>query len=518
MSFTHLHVHTEYSLLDGFSNIKKLVKRAREMEMPALAITDHGTMFGVIEFYNSAVEAGIKPIIGIETYLAARSMSDKEVKEDKKSSHLLLLAQNETGYRNLLKIASTAQLDGFYYNPRVDKDFLASHAEGLIATTGCMAAEVPRLIENGRIDEARRQLDWYYDVFGKENFFMELQQHNIQELHDLNRKLMEMGPRYEAHYVATNDVHYINPEDARLQDILLAVQTGSLLSDPNRMRMSDPSYYLRTPQEMQRLFADVPEALSNTLLIAERCNVDLSFKGYHLPVFSVPEGHTTGSYLRSLCEAGLEHRYGSRASDPVVRTRLDYELGIIQNMGFEAYFLIVWDLCMVARQRGIWYNARGSAAGSIVAFTLDITLVDPIEHDLLFERFLNPGRVSMPDIDLDFRDDRRAEMLEYTARKYGDDKVAQIITFGSMGAKAAIKDVGRVMDIPLHEVERVTKLVPTISGKTVTLLETLAGGSKELKAIYDSNPTMQALLETASKMEGVVRNAGTHAALAPPDQ
>jgi len=353
MTFTHLHVHTEYSLLDGFSNIKKLVKRAKEMEMPALAITDHGTMFGVIEFFNDAREAGIKPIIGIETYLAARGMTEKDSKEDKKSSHLLLLAQNETGYRNLLKIASAAQLNGFYYFPRVDKEFLSTHAEGLIATTGCMAAEVPRLIENGRIDEARHQLDWYYDVFGKENFFMELQQHSIKELDVLNKKLLEMGPRYEARYVATNDVHYINPEDARLQDILLAVQTGSLLSDPNRMRMSDPSYYLRTPQEMARLFADVPEALSNTLLIAERCNVDLSFKGYHLPEFSVPDGHTKASYLRSLCEAGLERRYGGRSGDEIVSTRLDYELKIIHDMGFDAYFLIVWDLCKHARERGI---------------------------------------------------------------------------------------------------------------------------------------------------------------------
>lgn len=511
MTFTHLHVHTEYSLLDGFSNIKKLVKRAREMEMPAMAITDHGTMFGVIEFFNEARAAGIKPIIGIETYLAARGMTEKDSKEDKRSSHLLLLAKDETGYRNLLRIASAAQLDGFYYFPRVDKEFLSTHAEGLIATTGCMAAEVPRLIENGKIDDARRQLDWYYDVFGKENFFMELQQHNIKELENLNKKLLEMGPRYEARYVATNDVHYINPEDARLQDILLAVQTGSLLSDPNRMRMSDPSYYLRTPQEMARLFADVPEALSNTLLIAERCNVDLSFKGYHLPEFSVPDGHTKASYLRSLCMEGLLHRYGERASDEIVRNRLDYELKIIHDMGFDAYFLIVWDLCKHARERGIWYNARGSAAGSIVAYALDITLVDPIEQDLIFERFLNPGRISMPDIDMDFPDNRRSEMLEYTAQKYGDDRVAQIITFGTMGAKAAIRDVGRVMDIPLNEVDRVTKLVPTISGKTVTLLETLET-SKELKAVYDSSPTMHELLETSSKMEGVVRNAGTHAA------
>ena len=511
MTFAHLHVHTEYSLLDGFSNVKKLVQRAKDLEMPALAITDHGTMFGVIEFYNAALQAGIKPIIGIETYMAARGMGDKDGKEDKRSSHMLLLAENEIGYRNLLKIASAAQLDGFYYFPRIDKNFLASHAEGLIATTGCMAAEVPRLIENGRIDEARRQLDWYYDVFGKENFFFELQQHNIKELDELNRKLIELGPRYEAKFVATNDVHYINPEDARLQDILLAVQTGSLLSDTNRMRMSDPSYYLRTPQEMAGIFTHVPQALSNTLLITERCNVDLSFKDYHLPEFTVPDGYTWESYLRFLCEAGIKRRYRDNTGDEKIQTRLDYELGIINKMKFDAYFLIVWDLCKHAREVGIWYNARGSANGSIVAYSLDITLVDPIEQDLLFERFLNPGRISMPDIDLDFPDDRRAEMMEYTARKYGDDKVAQIITFGTMGAKAAIRDVGRVMDIPLHEVDRVTKFVQTVSGKTVTLQNNLEQ-SKELQAVYNSNTTMRELLDTASLMEGVVRNAGTHAA------
>jgi len=511
MSFTHLHVHTEYSLLDGFSNIKKLVKRAKELEMPALAITDHGTMFGVIEFYNTALKEGIKPIIGIETYMAARKMTDKEGREDKKSSHLLLLAENETGYHNLLKIASAAQLEGFYYFPRIDKDFLATHAEGLIATTGCMAAEVPRLIEEGRIEDARKQLDWYYDVFGKQNFFMELQKHDISELDTLNKNLLELAPRYEANYVATNDVHYINPEDSRLQDILLAVQTGSLLSDTNRMRMSDPSYYLRSPQEMASIFSSVPSALSNTLLIAERCNVDLSFKGYHLPEFTVPEGYTKDGYLRVLCEDGLKRRYRERASDAIVQERLDYELGIIHSMGFDAYFLIVWDLCKFAREKRIWYNARGSSAGSIVAYSLDITLVDPIEHDLIFERFLNPGRISMPDIDLDFPDDRRSEMMEYCSQKYGDDKVAQIITFGTMGSKAAIRDVGRVMDIPLNEVDRVAKLVPNIPGQTAHLKESL-NESVELKAVFNSNETMRELLETSSLMEGVIRNAGTHAA------
>jgi DNA polymerase-3 subunit alpha len=510
MTFAHLHVHTEYSLLDGFSNIKKLVKRVKELNMPAVAITDHGTMFGVIDFYNAATAAGIKPIIGLEAYMAARGMTDRDPKLDKKSYHLLLLAENETGYKNLLKIASAAQLQGFYYYPRIDREFLAAHSEGLICTSGCMSAEIPRALLEENPQEAVRRMDWYFDVFGRDRFFVELQHHNIKEITDLNRKLLELGARYEARYVATNDVHYINPEDARLQDILLAIQTNSTLADPDRMRMTDASYYLRTPQEMAALFAEVPEALSNTLLIAERCHVDLSFKGYHLPEFPVPQGYTAETYLRQLCEQGLQRRYGNKASAPEIRQRLDYELRVIHDMGFDAYFLIVWDLCRHARENGIWYNARGSAAGSIVAYSLDITRVDPIEHDLIFERFLNPGRISMPDIDLDFRDDRRSEMLEYCAQKYGDDKVAQIITFGTMGTKAALRDVARVMDIPLSEVDRLAKLVPFVSGKTVTMEDALA--VPEFKQIYESTPYMRDLVDTAAKMEGTVRNAGTHAA------
>jgi len=511
MSFVHLHVHSEYSLLDGFSNIKKLVKRAKELEMPALALTDHGTMFGVIDFYNAATAAGIKPIIGVESYLAARTMKERDPQADKKSTHLLLLAENETGYKNLLKIASSAQLDGFYYYPRIDHEFLAAHSEGLICTSGCMSAEVPRLIQQGNLEAARKQLDWYYEVFGANNFFLELQQHDIKELESINKNLITLGRRYEARFVATNDVHYINRDDARLQDILLAIQTGCVLSDPNRMRMTDNSYYLRTPEEMAALFAEVPDALANTVLIADRCNIDLGFKGYHLPQFEVPEGKTAENYLRELCERGLALRYGSRVNDPVVRQRLDYELGIIHQMGFDTYFLIVWDLCRYAREQGIWYNARGSAAGSIVAYTLDITMVDPIQHGLIFERFLNPGRISMPDIDLDFRDDRRAEMMEYTARKYGDDKVAQIITFGTLGARAAIRDVGRVMDIPLSEVDKVAKLVPNIPGKPFKISDALEEIT-EFKQLYQGAPYLQELIDTAAQMEGVVRNAGTHAA------
>ena len=510
-SFVHLHTHTVYSLLDGFSNIKKLVKRAKEMEMPALAITDHGTMFGVIEFYNAAKEAGIKPIIGVETYMAARRMQDRDSKLDKKSSHLLLLAENEIGYQNLLKITSAAQMEGFYYYPRIDHEFLAEHSEGLIATSGCMSAEIPRQLIDEKPEEAVKRMNWYYDVFGPDRFYVELQQHNITELVSLNKKLVELGAKYSAKFVATNDVHYIEASDAQYQDILLAIQTGKLLSDPDRMRYESQTFYLRSPQEMSRLFSEIPEALSNTVEIAERCQVDLGFKGYHLPEFPVPDGYTAESYLHYLCEIGLEKRYGSRKNDKEIRERLDFELGVIHSMGFDAYFLIVWDLCRYAKETNIWYNTRGSGAGSLVAYSLFITLVDPIQHQLLFERFLNPGRVSMPDIDLDFRDDRRSEMLEYTAKKYGDDKVAQIITFGTMAARGALRDVARVMDIPIPEVDKIAKLVPNIPGKPMTLSEALAE-VPDFKAAYNADPKVKSLVDTAIHMEGVVRNAGTHAA------
>jgi DNA polymerase-3 subunit alpha len=510
MSFAHLHVHTEYSLLDGFSNIRKLIQRVKEMDMPAVAITDHGTMFGAMDFYKAAKEAGVKPLIGLEAYMAARGMQDRDAKLDRSSSHLLLLAENEAGYKNLLKIASAAQLDGFYYYPRIDHDFLAAHSEGLICTSGCMSAEIPRALVDNNPDEAVRRMNWYYDVFGRESFFVELQQHNIKEITDLNRSLVEIGARYSASFVATNDVHYVNPEDARLQDILLAIQTQTLLSDPNRMRMTDESYYLRSPHEMSRLFAEVPEALSNTLMIAERCNVDLSFKGYHLPEFPVPEAYSAATYLQHLCQEGAQKRYGAAALGAEVQHRLEYELGVVHKMGFDAYFLIVSDLCRFAREKRIWYNARGSAAGSIIAYVLQITLVDPLQHDLLFERFLNPGRISMPDIDLDFQDDLRSQVLEYCTAKYGSDKVAQIITFGTMGTKAALRDVGRVMDIPLSEVDRVAKLVPFVSGRTATMQDALS--LPEFKEAYDTQPHLHELIDIAAKMEGTVRNAGTHAA------
>ncbi len=510
MSFAHLHVHTEYSLLDGFSNIKKLVKRVKEMNMESIAITDHGTMFGVIDFYKAAKSEGVKPIIGLETYMAARGMKEKDSKLDRTSSHLLLLAENDTGYRNLLKIASAAQMDGFYYYPRIDHDFLADHAEGLICTSGCMSAEIPRALLSENPQEAVRRWDWYQDVFGKDRFFVELQQHNIKEITDLNTKLLSLGARYQARFIATNDVHYINQEDARLQDILLAIQTNSTLNDPDRMKMSDDSYYLRSPLEMSKIFSEVPDALSNTLLIAERCNVNLDFKGYHLPDFTVPEGYTPETYLRSLCQHGAQIKFKDDAASQKVQERLEYELSVVHTMGFDAYFLIVWDLCRFARENGIWYNARGSAAGSIIAYTLDITRVDPLEHALIFERFLNPGRVSMPDIDLDFRDDRRSEMLEYCSNKYGSDKVAQIITFGTMGSKAALRDVARVMEIPLPEIDRVAKLVPFVSGRATTMKDAMEVA--DFKKIYDTQPQIREVIDIAARMEGTVRNAGTHAA------
>ena len=511
MSFVHLHVHTHYSLLDGFSNIKKLVKRTKELGMPAVAITDHGTMFGVIEFYDAAKAAGVKPIIGLEGYLSPRGMKDKDAQLDKRSSHLLLLAENDTGYRNLLKIASASQLDGFYYHPRIDKDFLQSHSKGLIASSACIKGEVPtKILERGK-KAAQEALDWYMQVFGPERFYLELQRHNIRELDDVNKALFDLRERYHARFIATNDVHYVDREDARNQDILLAIQTGAVLSDPTRMRMQGDSYYLRSPAEMAELFADIPEALGTTLEIAERCNVSLDREGYHLPLFEVPEGYSPESYLRELCEEGLRKRYHEHADDPLVRERLDYELGVINNMGFDAYFLIVWDLCRYARERNIWYEARGSAAGSIVGYVLAITLVEPLRHGLIFERFLNPDRISMPDIDLDFQDDKRADMMEYCANKYGYDHVAQIITFGTMGARAAIRDVGRVMDVPLGEVDRIAKMIPNVPSRPMSIRDALEQVNS-LKEIYESADYLRDLLDAAADMEGVVRNAGTHAA------
>ena len=491
------------------ANISRLIKRAKELEMPAIALTDHGTMFGVVDFFREATAAEIKPLIGVETYVAARGMQDRDGQKDKHSSHLLLLAENQTGYKNLLKIASASQLEGFYYKPRIDHDYLAAHSEGLIATSACLAGEIPQAIMHEDLEKAEKLMDWYFGVFGRDNFFLELQRHDIKELETVNRQLLEMGKRFNARFVATNDVHYINQADAKLQDIQLAISTGALLNDQNRFKMDGETYYLRTPQEMKTLFSDVPESIDNTLWIAERCEVDLTPKGYHLPLFPVPEGFTAQTYLRKLCDEGLVRRYGEKANSPEVLERLEYELGIIHEMGFDAYFIIVWDLCRYAAQEDIWYNTRGSAAGSLVAYTLDITRIEPLEHKLFFERFLNPGRISMPDIDLDFQDDKRAQVMEYCVHKYGDDKVASIITFGTMGAKGAIRDVGRVKDIPLSEVDRVAKLIPTMPG---TKIDDALRDVKEFQDVYNEAEYLKDLIDTARGMEGTVRNAGTHAA------
>ena len=511
MSFVHLHNHSAYSLLDGLSNVKKLVARAKEFGMPALALTDHGALYGAIAFHRACKAEEVHPVIGIESYMAMRGMTDREAKLDSRRFHLLLLAENQTGYQNLLKIATASQLDGFYYRPRVDHDFLAAHAEGLICSTGCLASEIPQALMDGRTDDAHKLLDYYYQVFGPDNFFFELQDHEIPELNEVNKQLIDLAGRYDAQFIATNDTHYVRREDARLHDVLLCIQTNSLVSDRKRMRMNNDSYYLRSADEMAALFGNVPGALENTLLIAERCDVNLDFDGYRLPNFDVPEGFEPVSYLRHLCEQGLYEKYGERADEHDVRERLDYELGIINQMGFDSYFLIVHDLCDFAKQRSIWYNARGSAAGSIVAYTLDITMVEPLEHGLIFERFLNPDRISMPDIDLDFQDDRRHELLSYTAEKYGEDRVAQIITFGALKARAAIRDVGRVLDIPLNEVDRVAKLIPAIPGNSVTITEALQD-SPDFKLVYDSEDHLREMIDTAAQLEGAFRNAGTHAA------
>jgi DNA-directed DNA polymerase III PolC len=511
--FVHLHVHTEYSLLDGLSRIDKLVSRAKDLGMDSLAITDHGTMFGVIDFYRTCKDAGIKPIIGVEAYLAPRTMQDRDSNLDRKAFHMLLLARNQTGYQNLLKIASRAQLEGFYYNPRIDREFLAAHADGLIATSGCLAAQIPSMIMAGQDAQARELIGWYRDVFGKENFFLELQQHDIAELETVNRWLVENRDYADTPFVATNDVHYVLDTDYDPHDTLLCIQTTSLKRDDNRLRMSDPSYHLRSQADMWAYFGHIRdgEALKNTRLIAEMCQVDLDPKGYHLPVFPVPEGYTAETYLRYLCEKGLRWRFGDGAlNDPLLRDRLNHELRIIHDMGFDTYFLIVWDLCEYAREADIWWNVRGSGAGSLAAYSLGITSIDPIQNSLIFERFLNPGRVSMPDIDLDYPDDRRAEMINYTARKYGEDKVAAIITFGTMGPKAAVRDVGRALDVPLELVNQAAKLIPQ-EPKPKPLMEYVEG-NPELHDLYNSNDAIRQVIDTARELQGVNRHASTHAA------
>ena len=509
--FVHLHTHTEYSLLDGLSKCTALAEHAAGLGMSALAITDHGVMYGAVDFYQACQAAGIKPIIGIEAYVAQQSRHSRD-REDGKPHHLVLLAQNQVGYRNLLAMASSAQLEGFYYKPRIDKELLEMHSEGVIALSACVQGEIPQLIYQGQEDAARRAVRWYQERF-PERFYLELQTHDIPEYDETYRRLIALGHEMQVPFVATNDIHYAQRRQADAHDVLLCIGTGKTINEPNRMRMTDDSYYMRTPEEMWALYGELPQALLNTVRIAEQCEVTLQFAPpYHLPRFPVPEGRgTSEDYLRYLCHKGMKWRYGERHDKPDYVERLEYELGIIHQMGFDDYFLIVWDLCEAATERDIWWNVRGSGAGSVVAYTLGITSVDPFKNRLLFERFLNPNRVTMPDIDLDYPDDRRAELIAYTKERYGADHVSAIITFGTLGARAAIRDVGRALDIPLNEVDKVARMVPNVPGKPVSIREAL-DSVPELKAEYDGAPYIKKLLNTATELEGVTRHASTHAA------
>ncbi len=517
--FVHLHVHSEFSLLDGQSRIKELVARAQALEMPALGLTDHGVMFGVLDFYRACIEAGIKPVVGMEGYLAKRGMTDRDPRYDRSSYHMLLLAKNMAGYQNLLKIASAAQLDGYYYRPRFDKEFLAAHAEGIIATSGCLAAEIPRLVADGDDAAAREQIGWYQEVFGAENFYLELQGHVIPELENLNRWLCDyrLSGHSAVQLVATNDVHYVRKNDAEAHDTLLCIQTSALKSERDRMRMEPfNSYYLKSAAEMRAGFDAAPtelidEAFANSLKIAEMTDIDLNPKGYHLPAFPVPADFDETSYLRHLIEIGMEWRFDAdwRGNATFVE-RIDRELNIIHSMGFDTYFLIVWDLCEFARNADIWWNVRGSGAASLVAYCLGVTNIDPIENGLLFERFLNPGRVSMPDIDLDYPDDRRGEMIAYTAMKYGEDKVAAIITFGTMGAKAAVRDVGRALDVDLGKINRAAALIPQEARQKK--IREYVDASPELLDLYNSDVELREVIDTAIELQGMTRHASTHAA------
>jgi DNA polymerase-3 subunit alpha len=516
--FTHLHVHSEYSLLDGLARVPDLVASAKERGFEALALTDHGAMYGAVQFYRHARRVGLKPIIGCELYVAPRGRGDREHGRDHKAYHLTALARDAVGYRNLVQLVSRAQLEGFYYKPRVDRELLAAHSDGLVVCSGCPTGEVSRLLLEERLDEARATLAWYKEVFG-EGYFVELQQHDIDFLPALNRQLVALAAELELPLVATNDVHYARAEDAQAHEVLLCVQTSTTMTDPDRMRLGG-TFYLRTEEEMRRLFAELPEAIDNTARVAEMCDLQLEFNQVKLPRFEVPAGESAAGYLRRLCEQGLVERYPELTAE--VSHRLDFELEVIGQMGFDDYFLIVWDLCRFARERGVWWNVRGSGAASIVAYALRVTNIDPLRHDLIFERFLNPARVSMPDIDLDFPDDQRDLVIQYTFDRYGHDRVAQIITFGTMGPRAAIRDAGRALDLPRAVVDQVARLVPAIPGKPCTIADALrapdAAGEPnefyvpELAERVREDVEVARLVATARSLEGVARHASTHAA------
>ena len=509
MNFTHLHVHTEYSLLDGSNKIKEYVDRVRELGMDSAAITDHGVMYGVIDFYRAARAAGINPILGCEVYVAPGSRFDREAGSgDDRYYHLVLLAENNQGYSNLMKIVSKGFVEGFYYKPRVDLSLLEKYHEGIIALSACLAGEVARFLTRGMYEDAKKAALRYQDIFGKGNFFLELQDHGIPEQQNVNQQLLKMHRETGIELVATNDVHYTLAEDAQPHDVLLCLQTGKKLADEDRMRYEGGQYYVKSPEEMERLFPYAPEALENTHKIAQRCHVEIEFGVTKLPKFDVPEGYTSWEYLNELCFKGLEERYQPVTEE--LKERLNYELSTIRNMGYVDYFLIVWDFIKYARDHDIMVGpGRGSAAGSLVAYTLGITQLDPIRYDLLFERFLNPERVSMPDIDVDFCFERRQEVIDYVRRKYGDDCVVQIVTFGTLAARGVIRDVGRVMDLPYAQVDTIAKMIPQELNITIDKALQM---NPELKKVYEDQKEIHDLIDTAKRLEGLPRHTSMHAA------
>ncbi|MDY6315360.1 MAG: DNA polymerase III subunit alpha [Clostridia bacterium] len=506
--FVHLHLHTQCSLLDGASKIPDVIARVKELGQKACAITDHGVMYGAVDFYCEAKKQGIKPIIGCEVYTAARKMTDKTYEFDSSYGHLILLAENNEGYKNLVKIVSRAQLDGYYYKPRVDFDLLQKYSGGIIALSACMAGDIPRALLDGNTKKAEQLTEKFIAIYGKNNFFIELQNQGIAVQNSLNISLAALADKFGLGTVATNDAHYVNKSDAEIQDILMCIQMGKRLSDTDRMKFETNEFYIKSYDEMLAALPGYEQALLNTAIIAERCNVDFDFSKTYLPKFDTPDNTDAFSYLKKLCLDGMDAKYGKRTES--LLERLNSELETIRQMGFVDYFLIVWDFVKFAKQSGIAVGpGRGSAAGSLTAYLLDITTVDPIKYDLLFERFLNPERVSMPDIDIDFCYERRGEVIDYVIRKYGADRVTQIVTFGTMAARQAVRDIGRVMDIPIPEVDRISKLIPR--GPKVTLSSAMAESS-DFKRAYDSDPKVKALVDKAMTIEGMYRNTSIHAA------
>lgn len=508
MGFTHLHVHTEYSLLDGAARIKNVVARAKELGMTSLAITDHGAMFGVVDFYRECKKNDIKPIIGCEVYTAARTMEDKDAEKDKRQGHLVLLAENDEGLHNLMKIVSEGYTRGFYYKPRTDKELLRKYSKGIIALSGCLAGNTQRFLMNGNYEAAKAEVLELIDIFGKDNFFLEIQDQGLEEEARILPMQKALAAELGIPMVATNDVHYVNQEDASWHDVLLCIQTGTTVDDPDRMRFENDQFYLKSEREMRLIFAGTEEACDNTEIIAKRCNADFEFGHLHLPQFDVPDGLTASQYLRKLCDKGLAERYGDRKEE--FRERLEYELGVIEQMGYVEYFLIVWDFINYAREHGIMVGpGRGSAAGSVVSYALKITDIDPMKNNLIFERFLNPERVSMPDIDVDFCYERRHEVIDYVNEKYGSEKVSQIITFGTMKAKAAIRDVGRALNVSYAETDAIAKAVP---GEAKMTLSKALAMNPQLKEKYDNDPTVKQVIDVSMSIEGMPRHASTHAA------